>query len=63
MDSSIWFDTIHLGWFIVHIKGSQVRLCKLRHTSDVRMFGIIMLYKLYVKKLVVFYIELAYNYL
>ena len=26
MNSSIWFDTINLEWFIIHIKGSQVRL-------------------------------------
>ena len=30
MSSSIWFDTISLGWFIVHIKGSQIRISKLR---------------------------------
>ena len=24
MPSSVWFDTISLGWFIVHIKESQV---------------------------------------
>ena len=24
MTSFIWFDTINLGWFIVHINGSQV---------------------------------------
>ena len=26
MNSSIWLDTIALEWFIIHIKGSQVRL-------------------------------------
>ena len=26
MDSTIWFDIIHLGWLTVHIKGSQVRI-------------------------------------
>ena len=24
MDSAIWFDTIELGGFVAHIKGSQV---------------------------------------
>ena len=28
MDSSFWFDTINLGWFIVYIKGSQVIISK-----------------------------------
>ena len=27
---SIWFDRISLGWFTVHIKGSQVRISKVR---------------------------------
>ena len=48
---------------IVHIKGSQVRISKLRHTLSVRMLGIIMLYKLYVKILLSPIIETAYNYL
>ena len=25
MNSSIWFETLSLGWFIAHIKGLQVR--------------------------------------
>ena len=25
----LWFDAMSLGWFIVHIKGSQVRISKL----------------------------------
>ena len=29
MNSSFWFDTISLGWFIVHTKGSLVRIPKL----------------------------------
>ena len=29
MNASIWFDTMSLGWFIVYIKGSQVRIFKL----------------------------------
>ena len=33
MDSSIWFDTMRLKGFIVHNKGSQVRMSKLRCTS------------------------------
>ena len=28
MDSSFWFDTINLGWSIVYIKGSQVKISK-----------------------------------
>ena len=28
MNSSIRFDTTKLGWFIVHIKGSQLKLSK-----------------------------------
>ena len=31
MNSSIWFDMINLGWFIVYIKGSKVRIAKLRY--------------------------------
>ena len=30
MNSSIWFDRMSLGWFTVHIKGSQVRISKVR---------------------------------
>ena len=30
MNSSVWFDTVSLGWFIVPIKGSQVRISKYR---------------------------------
>ena len=34
MNSSICFDRISLGWFIVHIKGSQVRInCKIKMFS------------------------------
>ena len=33
MNSSIWFETMILGWLIVHIKGWQVRIFKLRCTS------------------------------
>ena len=29
MNSSILFDTLNFGWFIVHSKGSQVRISKL----------------------------------
>ena len=32
-NSSIWFDKMSLGWFIKYIKGSQVRISKLRCTS------------------------------
>ena len=28
MDSFFWLDTIHLGWSIVYIKGSQVIIFK-----------------------------------
>ena len=30
MDSSICFDTMKLGWVIVDIKGSQVRISKFK---------------------------------
>ena len=30
MTSSIWFDTMILGWYIVHIKGSKIRISILR---------------------------------
>ena len=33
MNSSIWFDIMNLGWFIVYNKGSQVRNSKIRCTS------------------------------
>ena len=33
MNSSILLDTMYLGWFIVLIKGTQVRTFKLRYTS------------------------------
>ena len=33
MNSSIWFDIMNLGYLIVHIKGSQVKLFKFRYTS------------------------------
>ena len=32
-DSSIWFDTINLGRYIVYHKESQVRISKLRYGS------------------------------
>ena len=32
MNSSISFDTMSMGWFTVYIKGSQVRVSKLRCT-------------------------------
>ena len=31
MSSSIWVDMIKLGWFSVYIKGSKVRIAKLRY--------------------------------
>ena len=32
-DSSFWFYTIHLGWFIVYIEGSQVIIFKIYFLS------------------------------
>ena len=39
MNSSIWFDTIDLEWFIIHIKGSQVRLEMSQWDIDVAATG------------------------
>ena len=33
MNSFIWFDTLDLGWFIEHTKGSKVRIYKLECTQ------------------------------
>ena len=39
MDPSIWFDTIHLGWSIVYIKGSQVITSKIIFFIGISIFG------------------------
>ena len=41
MNSSIWLDTTILGWFIVHIEGSNVISSKLRCTSPEYCFDTI----------------------
>ena len=37
MNSSIWFEAMDLGWFIVYTKGLQVRISKLRCTSVLKI--------------------------
>ena len=41
MNSSIWFDTMDLGWFIVHIQGSQIRIAKVRCLKSLKIVFIL----------------------
>ena len=41
MDSSTWYDTIHLGWFIVHKKGSQVSFPNNDVISSLKLLSIL----------------------